>query len=77
MTEGNENRHDLKDILHNLDHSQCLIQIDHIHFRSFPEYQAYITPVFFQSDWMNEFWDVRTDTTDDYRFVYIGPKGSW
>jgi hypothetical protein len=26
---------------------------------------------------MNEFWDQRVDVNDDYRFVYMGPKGSW
>ena len=36
-----------------------------------------MTPIFFQSDWLNEFWDSREDQEDDYRFVYIGPKGSW
>lgn len=48
------------------------------HFtRVFPDYKAYETPVYFQSDWMNEYWDQRTDLCDDYRFVYMGPKGSW
>ncbi|XP_048238027.1 2-oxoglutarate and iron-dependent oxygenase JMJD4-like isoform X2 [Haliotis rufescens] len=48
------------------------------HFnREFPEYKAYTTPVYFRSDWLNEFWDTRTDEGDDYQFVYIGPKGSW
>jgi len=46
-------------------------------FRDFPDYPSYSTPVYFQSDWLNEFWDSRTDCSDDYRFVYIGPKGSW
>ncbi|KAK3082806.1 hypothetical protein FSP39_005921 [Pinctada imbricata] len=47
------------------------------HFNKvFPEYKAYQTPVYFSSDWLNEFWDTRDDN-DDYRFVYMGPKGSW
>jgi len=46
-------------------------------FRDFPDYPFYSTPIYFQSDWLNEFWDSRTDCADDYRFVYIGPKGSW
>ena len=46
-------------------------------FRDFPDYPFYSTPVYFQSDWLNEFWDSRTDCLDDYRFVYIGPRGSW
>lgn len=45
--------------------------------RQFPEYKAYETPAFFQSDWLNEFWDEWTEMKDDYRFVYMGPKGSW
>ena len=45
--------------------------------RTFPTYKAYETPVYFKSDWLNEFWDQRVDVTDDYRFVYMGPKGSW
>ena len=45
--------------------------------RAFPDYEAYSTCSFFQSDWMNEFWDVRDDSDDDYRFVYMGPKGTW
>lgn len=48
------------------------------HFcKAFPSYKAYETPVYFKSDWLNEFWDQRSDVADDYRFVYMGPKGSW
>jgi len=43
--------------------------------RAFPDYHAYTTPVYFTSDWLNEFWDTLPE--DDYRFVYMGPKGSW
>lgn len=43
----------------------------------FPTCKAYETPVYFKSDWLNEFWDRRSDVSDDYRFVYMGPKGSW
>lgn len=43
--------------------------------REFPEHNVYSTPVFFTSDWLNEYWD--TLEVDDYRFVYMGPKGSW
>lgn len=43
--------------------------------RDFPEHSLYTTPVFFTSDWLNEYWD--TLEVDDYRFVYMGPKGSW
>ncbi|XP_020620520.1 jmjC domain-containing protein 4-like isoform X2 [Orbicella faveolata] len=48
------------------------------HFcKAFPAYNAYETPVYFKSDFLNEFWDQRSDVADDYRFVYMGPKGSW
>lgn len=43
--------------------------------RDFPEHNVYTTPVYFTSDWLNEYWD--TLQVDDYRFVYMGPKGSW
>lgn len=53
----------------------CLYLKDwHMH-REFPEHNVYSTPVFFSSDWLNEYWD--TIEVDDYRFVYMGPKGSW
>lgn len=38
---------------------------------------AYTLPLIFSDDWMNLHWDSRTDIDDDYRFVYMGPKGSW
>ncbi|NXE44133.1 JMJD4 protein, partial [Ptilorrhoa leucosticta] len=43
--------------------------------RAFPEQDVYTTPVYFSSDWLNEYWDAVA--VDDYRFVYMGPKGSW
>ncbi|XP_069778245.1 2-oxoglutarate and iron-dependent oxygenase JMJD4 [Narcine bancroftii] len=53
----------------------CLYMKDwHMH-RGFPNHGVYSTPDFFQSDWLNEYWD--TIKLDDYRFVYMGPKGSW
>ncbi|NXT61896.1 JMJD4 protein, partial [Chaetops frenatus] len=33
----------------------------------------YSTPVYFSSDWLNEYWD--SVGLDDFRFVYMGPKG--
>ncbi|XP_067110024.1 2-oxoglutarate and iron-dependent oxygenase JMJD4 isoform X2 [Osmerus mordax] len=53
----------------------CLYLKDWHMSRDFPEHSAYTTPVFFSSDWLNEYWD--TMEVDDYRFVYMGPKGSW
>ncbi|XP_066572385.1 2-oxoglutarate and iron-dependent oxygenase JMJD4 isoform X2 [Amia ocellicauda] len=53
----------------------CLYLKDwHMH-RQFPEHSVYRTPVYFSSDWLNEYWD--SIEVDDYRFVYMGPKGSW
>ncbi|XP_012683293.1 2-oxoglutarate and iron-dependent oxygenase JMJD4 [Clupea harengus] len=53
----------------------CLYLKDwHMH-RSFPEHNSYSTPIFFSSDWLNEYWD--SIEVDDYRFIYMGPKGSW
>ena len=49
--------------------------------REFPDKEWYVTPVFFQSDWLNEFlaeqsWEIDKEN-DDYKFLYIGPKNSW
>ncbi|NXS18089.1 JMJD4 protein, partial [Mystacornis crossleyi] len=40
---------------------------------AFPGQDVYTTPVYFSSDWLNEYWDAVA--VDDYRFVYMGPKG--
>ena len=37
----------------------------------------YTTLEYFQNDWLNEVWLVRQDVQDDFRFVYMGPKGTW
>ncbi|KAL5005695.1 hypothetical protein ScPMuIL_016853 [Solemya velum] len=57
--------------------SRCLYLKDWHFTRDFPDYQAYTTPIYFCSDWLNEFWDTKASSADDYRFVYMGPKGSW
>lgn len=31
--------------------------------------------MYFSSDWLNEYWD--SLDVDDYRFVYMGPTGTW
>lgn len=31
--------------------------------------------MYFSSDWLNEYWDALD--VDDYRFVYMGPTGTW
>ncbi len=45
---------------------------------------VYQTPDWFCSDWLNEFWERHGAVgasgggeRDDYRFVYVGPAGSW
>lgn len=53
----------------------CLYLKDWHMTRDFPEHNVYTTPVYFSSDWLNEYWDHLE--VDDYRFVYMGPKGSW
>ncbi|ELW67343.1 JmjC domain-containing protein 4 [Tupaia chinensis] len=35
---------------------------------------VFTLPIYFSSDWLNEFWDALD--LDDYRFVYAGPKGT-
>jgi hypothetical protein len=48
------------------------------HFtQDFPEENIYRVPKYFASDWLNEYYSARTSIKDDYRFVYMGPKGSW
>ncbi|KAI9189847.1 hypothetical protein H9P43_001280 [Blastocladiella emersonii ATCC 22665] len=43
--------------------------------RDFPEYKAYTLFDGFRDDWLNAWYDARGD--DDYRFVYMGCKGTW
>ncbi|KAM4028100.1 2-oxoglutarate and iron-dependent oxygenase JMJD4 [Anomaloglossus baeobatrachus] len=53
----------------------CLYLKDWHMRRAFPDEDVYETPVYFSSDWLNEYWDAIG--VDDYRFVYMGPAGSW
>ncbi|XP_037957552.1 2-oxoglutarate and iron-dependent oxygenase JMJD4 homolog [Teleopsis dalmanni] len=39
------------------------------------DYNFYTVPKHFASDWLNEYLII--NGKDDYRFVYMGPKGSW
>ncbi len=54
----------------------------HFH-RDVEDHGAYQTPEWFCSDWLNEYWEREDEQEDsskernDYRFVYVGPKGSW
>ncbi|KAJ6876391.1 hypothetical protein NC652_035688 [Populus alba x Populus x berolinensis] len=58
--------------------------------QEYPEYVAYRTPLFFCDDWLNLYLDhyrMHNDSDtcqendgiscSDYRFVYMGAKGSW
>ncbi|XP_036783660.2 2-oxoglutarate and iron-dependent oxygenase JMJD4 isoform X1 [Manis pentadactyla] len=36
---------------------------------------VFTLPVYFSSDWLNEYWDALG--VDDYRFIYMGPTGTW
>ncbi|XP_075444133.1 2-oxoglutarate and iron-dependent oxygenase JMJD4 isoform X2 [Ascaphus truei] len=53
----------------------CLYLKDWHMKRDFPNQDVYKTPEYFSSDWLNEYWDAIAG--DDYRFVYMGPKGTW
>ncbi|KAE9134843.1 hypothetical protein PF010_g2315 [Phytophthora fragariae] len=40
-------------------------------------HDIYETPPFFKDDWLNWWWDHKEKSESDYRFVYLGPAGSW
>ncbi|KAI9140350.1 hypothetical protein BKA69DRAFT_1080543 [Paraphysoderma sedebokerense] len=65
-----------------VEHKECVegkkLYLKDWHFvRDFPEYKAYETPLIFQDDWLNYWFDRREDVKDDYRFVYMGCAGTW
>ena len=43
--------------------------------RDFSAEGVFTLPVYFSSDWLNEYWD--SLDVDDYRFIYMGPTGTW
>jgi len=43
----------------------------------YPDYQAYSLSQLFSDDWLNSYWDQKEGTRDDFRFCYMGVKGSW
>ncbi|XP_020264846.1 jmjC domain-containing protein 4 isoform X2 [Asparagus officinalis] len=71
--------------------SQSLWYLKDWHFvKEYPKYVAYTTPSFFLDDWLNLYLDTHSmhqhkdthhDKNDincaDYRFVYMGAKGTW
>lgn len=55
--------------------SSELLYLKDWHLRRNQSYQFYKTPIYFASDWLNEYCEEKN--SDDYRFVYMGPKGTW
>ncbi|XP_043256192.1 2-oxoglutarate and iron-dependent oxygenase JMJD4 [Colletes gigas] len=45
--------------------------------RLFPNAPMYNVPQYFASDWLNEYYISNPSLNDDYRFVYMGPNGTW
>lgn len=62
---------------HDYSNHECLYLKDWHFVENFPDYESYKTPIYFESDWLNDFWEYRRDKKDDYKFVYMGPKNSW
>ncbi|XP_068637462.1 arginine-specific demethylase JMJ20 isoform X2 [Aristolochia californica] len=71
--------------------NQDLLYLKDWHFvKEYPNFVAYSTPPFFVDDWLNLYLDTHKMHEDphtcrdineincsDYRFVYMGPKGTW
>ncbi|XP_036080333.1 2-oxoglutarate and iron-dependent oxygenase JMJD4 isoform X2 [Rousettus aegyptiacus] len=53
----------------------CLYLKDWHLCRDFSAEGVFTLPVYFSSDWLNEYWDFLD--VDDYRFIYMGPTGTW
>ncbi|XP_066208905.1 2-oxoglutarate and iron-dependent oxygenase JMJD4 isoform X5 [Saccopteryx leptura] len=53
----------------------CLYLKDWHVCRDFSAKGLFTLPVYFSSDWLNEYWDALD--VDDYRFIYMGPTGTW
>lgn len=59
-----------------LDDKRELLYLKDFHLKQqLPEIDFYNVPDFFASDWLNEC--LIDKGSDDYRFVYIGVKGTW
>ncbi|CAL9760646.1 unnamed protein product [Musa acuminata subsp. burmannicoides] len=73
------------------DDDESLLYLKDWHFfKEYPDYVAYRTPPCFTDDWLNLYLDshlihrdsdIHRDKNEincaDYRFVYMGPKGTW
>lgn len=59
----------------------CLLYLKDWHlFQEKKDYKFYNVPKFFKDDWINNYWDYLSknkEKKDDYRFVYMGMKGSF
>ncbi|CAI2723864.1 unnamed protein product [Schistosoma spindalis] len=47
------------------------------YFKKSSENSWFTLPEYFSSDWLNEFWSLRNDLSDDFKFVYLGSRGTW
>lgn len=45
--------------------------------KEYHEPQVYDVPDLFSDDWIDRYWEIRKNRSDDYRFVYMGTKGTW
>lgn len=45
--------------------------------KNFPDLVYYEVPHYFASDWLNEYYTAKPKLSDDYMFVYMGPKRTW
>lgn len=77
--------------LNDSENTGSLLYLKDWHFvKEYPEYNAYTTPQFFADDWLNLYLDshclhrdsdIHHDKNEancaDYRFVYMGAKGTW
>lgn len=45
--------------------------------KDFPDIPIYEVPLYFVSDWLNEYYIAHPELNDDYMFVYMGPKETW
>lgn len=63
-------------INNNYDEQMPLLYLKDWHLKNqFPDDHFYEVPLYFASDWLNEY--LCANNEDDYRFVYMGPKGTW
>lgn len=47
------------------------------YFKKSSENSWFSLPEYFSSDWLNEFWSLRNDLSDDFKFLYLGSHGTW